>query len=217
MEFAEAQMKDLLEPLHPDLVPWVEHNAEGAMLRHPLVFQVPLFSNGKANRIYEQKLLQIANLIALNTEESRARTIWLTERPYRLNQFLSQAIFLSDAGFWKTLKEVWVDTENAWQNIETWSALFNSTRGSRENLMDAQELEVFNLLEDEVEVYRGCKAGLNENGISWTLDLSKAVWFSKRLHQEGEGTIVLNKIVKKSEILALFLGRGEQEVILKLP
>ena len=44
------------EPLNPALVPYLEQSGEGLMmLRHPLVYQVPFFSNGSANAYYEQK------------------------------------------------------------------------------------------------------------------------------------------------------------------
>jgi hypothetical protein len=51
---------------------------------------------------------------------------------------------------------------------------------------------------------------LNENGLSWTLDKSKAEFFANRFGKKG---IILERKIPKSEIVALLTVRGETEVI----
>ena len=76
--------------------------------------------------------------------------------------------------------------------------------------MDEEEDNILRSLSDEVIIYRGCQKGLNENGLSWTLDKSKAKFFANRFGKKG---IILEKKIPKSDIVAVLLGRGEFEVI----
>ena len=47
--------------------------------------------------------------------------------------------------------------------------------------------------------------------MSWTRDLSKADWFSRRF---GDG-YVLKGIANKKDVLAFFSRRGEEEVVIE--
>lgn len=208
----EELLKQLLaetnEPLHPDLVPYLEKDgALGPQLRHPLVYQVPLWSNGRANAYYEQKK---SDLIDAVLHRKYNRIIYLHERPYRLQAFISIAKDLPDETYWSLLASIWTDTENAWQNLEQWRELFSSSRPKRERLMDRDEVLALSSLPDTVKVYRGCQKGINEDGISWTLKRDKAEWFATRLGKDG---VVLEKEISKSDIIAVFTNRNEFEVI----
>ncbi len=77
--------------------------------------------------------------------------------------------------------------------------------------MDTYDFQAYSNLPDVVTVYRGCQKNQNENGLSWTLDKEKAQFFATRLGKQG---IVLEKTVKKNQIVAVLLGRNEQEVII---
>jgi len=121
---------------------------------------------------------------------------------------------LSDTAYWKLVADIWTDTENQWQNYDEWKELMGSDRPSRNYLMDEDEFNTLLALPDVVTIYRGAQVGINENGLSWTLDKSIAKWFSTRIERDGE-PIVLEKTVPKSDIIALFKGRGESEVIVK--
>ena len=56
---AEQMMKQLMgemnEELLPQLKPYLEDGVLGAQIRHPLVYQVPIWSNGLAKRMFLQK------------------------------------------------------------------------------------------------------------------------------------------------------------------
>jgi hypothetical protein len=54
-ELLERLVQERSEKLHPDLEPYLEDGVLGAQIRHPLVYQVPLVSNGNANAQYKQK------------------------------------------------------------------------------------------------------------------------------------------------------------------
>ena len=206
-ELYEQLMDERNVELHPDLQPYLEDGILGPQLRHPLVYAVPLWTKAHANHMYEQKKSDLEKAIA---EKKYSQIIFLHERPYRLEAFVQITKELSDAKYWSLLASVWTDTENGWQNLPTWRALFWSKRPGRENLMDADERFTLANLPEIVEIYRGCVNGINEDGISWTLNRDKAEFFANRF---SKGGIVLSKQINKSDIIAVFNGRGESEVI----
>ena len=196
------------QELHDDLKPYVEESSFGLMLRHPLVYQVPLGISGYANLYYEQKLKDVGKAIESGNFESY---VWLHERPYRLEAFGKIAVSLDDKQYWTLLGKIWVDTENGWANLAQWKKFFSSKRGDRNYLMDWDEQMALDSLADIVTVYRGCQRGLNEDGISWTLKKDKAEWFATRFGKEGK---VLEMRINKSKIVAVFTGRNEFEVVI---
>lgn len=200
------------EELHPDLVPYFEEGTKDSwsMLRSPLVYQVPFFTNAFANYHYIARKKLVDQLF----EQGEYRQmIWHYERPYRFEVFEAVASRLSDQEYWSLLAEVWTDTENAWQYRERWMKLYQSKRPMRHALMDAEESTKYDALPDTVTIYRGCQQGINENGLSWTLDKKKAQWFATRFQKDG---VVLERTVPKSQIIAYYAGRGEEEVIVEV-
>jgi hypothetical protein len=207
-ETIERLLAEANETLHPDLVPYFENDgALGAQVRHPLVYQVPLWSNGSANAYYLQKKKDLEKALA---EKNFNRVVYLHERPYRLQAFIEIAPQLSDTKYWSILSGIWTDTENQWQNLEQWKELLSANRPERHYLMDESEIQFLNSLPEFVKIYRGCVKGLNEEGLSWTVDKAKAEFFANRFSKDG---IILEKEIPKSDIIAVLLGRGESEVI----
>ena len=207
-ELLERLVQERNELLHPDLEPYLETDGVlGAQIRHPLVYQVPLISNGNVNAYYAQKKKAVEDALIAG---AYGRFIFLHERPYRLEAFTKIADKLPDAKYWSLLSSIWTDTENGWQNIEQWKELFGSSRSSRSFLMDEDEQFGLQNLGDSFTVYRGCQEGLNEDGISWTLRREKAEWFANRFQKDG---VVLEKVITKQDAVALFIGRNEPEVV----
>jgi len=195
------------EPLHPDLVPYYEEDSF-AMLRHPLIYQVPFFSGGQANYQYEVKKKLVKE--ALDDKKYKSY-VWLHERPYRLQAFGDIQEFLSNQEYWSLLASIWTDTENAWAHLDLWREFFSSDRANREWLMDWDEQMAYEGLGETVTVYRGYQPGLNKDGISWTVNREKAEWFATRFGKKGK---VLEKQVSKRDIIAVFTGRNEYEVVI---
>jgi len=205
LEYAKVMAST--EELHPDLQPYLEEGAIGLQLRHPLVYLVPLWGNGHANALYEHKVKGVKDALANNKYSSY---IFLHERPYRLDAFTLIQSKLSDTEYWSLLSDIWTDTENQWQGLNKWKQLLSSNRPSRHYLMNEEEFNLLQSLPDEVTIYRGCQAGINENGLSWTLNKKKAEFFANRFGKEG---IILERKIPKSNIIAFLNGRGEFEVI----
>jgi len=205
LEYAKVMAST--EELHPDLVPYVSEGPLGKQLRHPLVYQFGMMGNGWANAYYLQKIGDVKKALQNKKYDSY---VWLHERPYRIEAFKEIEHLLSDTAYWKLVADIWTDTENQWQNYKEWKDLIGSKRSNRHYMMTEEEDNLLRSLADEVTIYRGCQKGINEKGLSWTLDKSIAEFFANRLGKKG---IVLEKKISKSNIIAVFTGRGETEVI----
>lgn len=207
-ELMAKMVAEYSEPLHADLAPYMEQSDIGwAMLRHPLVYQVPFFSNGSANAYYEQKRNAVEKAIG---DKNYKQFVWLHERPYRVEAFTKIADKLSDTDYWRLLSDVWIDTENQYAHLKEWKRLLASKRPNRHYMMNEDEDNILRALAPEVTIYRGCQKGINEDGLSWTLDKSKAEFFANRFGKKG---IILERTVSKNDIVAVLTGRGESEVI----
>jgi len=206
----EAMIKEQLsQELLPELRPYLEQGAMGEQLRHPLIYQVPLINNGAANHLYKFKVAETQRALK---ESNWTKYIWLHERPYRIEAFIEIADKMKDRDYWQFLVAIWSDTENAWQNLAQWQRLFNSDRPEKKHLMDEEEFFYYQKLPDTVTVYRGCQRGVNEKGLSWTFDKEKAKFFAQRLKKDN--SIVIQATVDKKQVIAVLLGRNEQEAII---
>ena len=83
---------------------------------------------------------------------------------------------------------------------------------SAEDLMNLDERRKLAELSDEIEIYRGVTEKNKDNilAMSWTMKQETAEWFATRF--KGKGKVYRAKI-RKEDILAVFLGRNESEVI----
>ena len=83
---------------------------------------------------------------------------------------------------------------------------------SAEDLMNLDERRKLAELPDEIEIYRGVTEKNKDNilAMSWTMKQETAEWFANRF--KGKGKVYRAKI-RKEDILAVFLGRNESEVI----
>ena len=197
------------EDLDPELEKYLYKDARlGDMIKHPLVFSIMHSSvmNSIINRQLKQKKAALEQAVNSKNFES---VIFLHEKPYRLNAFLDVMTSMTDKEYWKLLGEVWTNSENVWQSLQTWKILFNSSRSGKNNIMTAEELKVFKKLPNKVTAYRGYTPK-NKNGLSYSLDKKTAEWFANRFHENGK---VKTIEVPKSKIIAYFSGRNEEEVI----
>jgi hypothetical protein len=176
------------------------------MIKHPLCFSIfhTPEQNYRMNKYLEYKLQAVEE--ALKKKEY-ATYIFLHERPYRLEAFTEIEMYLSDEEYWKLLGDVWIDSENIWQNKIIWGALLTSDRPKREFFMGAE----FEKLPETLTIYRGYQPRKNKIGYSYTISKEKATWFANRFHKDGE---VDTKKVKKSRVFAYLTRRNESEVLI---
>lgn len=115
---------------------------------------------------------------------------------------------LTHYGYWFLLSTLWV-SYTGFSDINLWKKLFSSDRPQRlKSIMKPSEVKEYDYLPYNITVYRAKRPGETQ-WIAYTLDLEIAKRFAKERN--------VNKIskyeVKKKDILALFLRRGEKEVI----
>lgn len=228
-EFFAAVISE--ESLHPDLVPYVEESEQfGPMLRHPLVYQVVGINAGLANRAYEEKKKALADF-----EERKRWYSWvfLHERPYRVRALLELMEAHGEIPimeFARLAGDVWTDSENIHQMQDEWEAVFDALSSTyipdggrripdwvRRGVMVEEDLPTFEALAETLTVYRGFKTGLNESGLSWTLEKKVAVWFAKRFAEifPDNPPGVFTGVVDKDDVIAYFDAghRGEKEIV----
>jgi hypothetical protein len=222
-ENVEATEQDFLkllqveENLDFELVLYVETDAAVPMIRHPLVYSIPHTPamNAMVNLRLRQK--KAACSVALENGEFD-EYVWLHERPHRLAAMEVVADDMSDPGYWRLLRAIWVDSENIGQNAERWGSFLRSQRQSRSEMMTAGEAAALAAMPDNVEVFRGVGSETeSDHGWSWTLNRETAEWFARRfaaLSERAGCPSVKSATVSKSDVVAYMGSRGEEEVLI---
>ena len=87
-------------------------------------------------------------------------------------------------------------------------------RGTVREMMTDEELEAYAALPDVVTIYRGCYKA-NKWGLSWSLSRQVAEEFPTllRYRRDGEQPLLVTAKIMKTDVVAVKMDRGEQEVI----
>jgi hypothetical protein len=160
-------------------------------------------------------------------EEALAEREWfdfimLHEKPYRLDAI--HAAIEAGMSAEDTAEQVgghWTHSENIYEQQDEWIDLWTAARdgGHLEYAMDEEERAKLDALPATITVYRGYNRQGRDEGLSWTLDLQQAVWFARRWAREvaddseNIGPHVVVGTVSRTDVLAYFAGRGEQEIV----
>ena len=139
----------------------------------------------------------------------------LMNTPYHLVFLKYIEPYLSDKDLAERLADVWVSTENPNQDadctIPYLTKLFK--RCDKRYLMTPEDYEVYENLPEQFTVYRGVAVGRAHNGLSWTRNKEKAIWFANRFNTKSKRGYLLTTVVNKSDVLAYFNTRGEEEIL----
>jgi hypothetical protein len=109
-----------------------------------------------------------------------------------------------------------MDSENIRQNRAGWIKLWNADRLGKQNTMSAKERKVLAQLPDKLPIYRGIGSAKGRNGLSWTLNRERAIFFAQRfvgVSRLGRSSLLIARAYK-SDVHALLLGRNEEEVVI---
>lgn len=127
--------------------------------------------------------------------------------------------------YWKYLRQAYTGSDNNRDGIPIIKTMFTRPWPHRECLMEDHEQTLYNALPNQVTIYRGMteaearkgKKDPIEYGISWTLKMSVAEFFA---YQYGRNfstnhmkKTTVERSVPKTDIVAYFSGRNEDEVI----
>lgn len=204
--------------LHDDLKGHVHKSQAfgGDMLHHPLVI-VPILSPisiPAANKTYEAKVKAAREALAKGDWE---RYVFLHERPYRfgaLEEAVNDGLDDDPTLYWKIVGRVWTDSENIHEHFDAWHELWSREMPGRELAMNDEERAALAALPDEFPIWRGVTHRDAVPGLSWTTDRSRAEWFARRFSSmEGKKPILASGRVRKADVLAHFLGRAEDEIV----
>lgn len=205
------------EELDPELVDYIRPTSLGEMVNHPLVQEI--FYRPQINAFLNRRLKAKKEALAIAEEQKDwHQAIFLHERPYRFNALFEDYQYsMNDEAYWSAVGEVWTDSENIWQNYHGWLDLWENERTHRECVMDDTEWKLFDELPETLTIYRGIHGdGLkygDKIGLAWTLDKAKAKWFADRYHHPKKR--VLSATIAKKDVFAYFIGRNENEVVVK--
>lgn len=188
----------------------------------PIVVQHPIFESGISyinNKMTDIMTPEGFAAVAKRVEEDIDKIddalgcVNILRQSYYLTflKFAKESLSLTD--FSMLLGRFWTEEENPNGDVNVPVSLsarwFKST--DKQALMYDDEYKTYKDLPETFTVYRGVTPGRNPNGMSWTRDLSKADWFSRRF---GDG-YVLEGIANKKDVLAFFSRRGEEEVVIE--
>lgn len=188
----------------------------------PIVVQHPIFESGISyvnNKMTDIMTPEGFAAVAKRVEEDIDKIddvfgcVNILRQSYYLTflKFAKESLSLTD--FSMLLGRFWTEEENPNGDVNVPVSLsarwFKST--DKQALMYDDEYKKYKDLPETFTVYRGVTPGRNPDGMSWTRDLSKADWFSRRF---GDG-YVLEGIANKKDVLAFFSRRGEEEVVIE--
>jgi hypothetical protein len=151
-----------------------------------------------------------------------SRFIFRHVREHRWRALGKVAAFSPRLDITELFREVWIDSEDIWRErktVKTLIALIGANR--RRKLFTDDDRTRFNSLPGKITIYRGAKEW-NRRGMSWTLDLQRAVYFATYTNSEGMACslppdlrgFVMERTVRKSAILFYTNERNEDEVVL---
>ncbi|MDE5539353.1 MAG: hypothetical protein K2J20_02580 [Bacilli bacterium] len=209
LDRVKIMAKDLLE------LP-IKFNEEfGFIVHHPFISNpVYLDENKQLKKIETQEdedyiRNDLRNII--DKMKDYLSFIPLVNKPYLPLFFKYTNEYVSDKDFAEFLKTMWIYVEfpNNDANVSKSDWLKYFKRVDKNLIMSKEELEVYNNLPNEVEIYRGVGSHNNYKALSWTLDYEKAKWFSTRF---SKGKVYKGTIDKKY-IFAYFNDRDESEVV----
>lgn len=188
----------------------------------PIVVQHPIFESGISyvnNKMTDIMTPEGFAAVAKRVEENIDKIddalgcVNILRQSYYLTflKFAKESLSLTD--FSMLLGKFWTEEENPNGDVNVPVSLsarwFKSA--DKQALMYDDEHKTYKDLPETFTVYRGVTPGRNPDGMSWTRDLSKADWFSRRF---GDG-YVLEGIANKKDVLAFFSRRGEEEVVIE--
>ena len=113
----------------------------------------------------------------------------------------------------KVLGDEWSGCDNIGYHIDDLADQLQFYQYPIREMMDLDEQRKYDELPEIVEIYRGCYSN-NKRGMSWSLvrAVAEKFPFLLRYRQPGQPLLVRAR-VRKSDIVAVKLDRGEMEII----
>lgn len=212
-EDERVQLAKRRERLRPELAEYLIETPVGLTLNHPLVNYMGVDPDHAAlqNEWHRDAVERVSDA---HSKRDWSSFVFLHTRPYRFDALFQIVHELSNKQYWRLVSDVWSDSDNIWQNLEEWRELWNERRPCKHHAMDATERKTFTRLPREITIYRGFLEGHSADGISWSLDRNKAIWFAKRYTHFDLPHVLLTARAYKPDAHAMLLSRNENEVVI---
>ena len=215
----EEAMSRADEPLVPELAEClVEGGPLGQSLKHPLVYQVPFFP-AMAYHANDQLAAKQKAIVDAVDARNWHTAVWLHERPYRASALEQVSGSMPDSEYWDLTGDVYVDTENFWQESRRWAKLLTASRKRRECFMTEEERAALAEMPDELTIYRGINGRGKRLSWAWTLDRDRGEWFAHRLYTDrragGRKPTLLTATAAKADVIGYLERRGEEEIVIQ--
>ena len=210
------------EPLRRDLrkyvIPFEGSLASSiyGMFNHPW-FIGEVYSLDHCAYIHHMMDQQQHTLVQLNKRRRLREVVMAHVGPYRLQTLAAYTPSMTDRVFWKTLADVWTDSENLWQDKRVIRRLLSNPRPCREEMMTAEERRALKRMPATLTIYRGFNGKGTWRGWSWTISKEKGEWFARRperprANSPSDPTLV-EATVKKADVIAYITARNESEIV----
>jgi len=196
-----------IEPLREELRHFLEDTRLGIFIRHPFC-NTHIHDLTRCALIHEQIDRRSAEADTYFEAADYERYLGCIERPHQPEYLAKDAWLLSDAQYWRLLGTVYAIQKHTIHHRELFNELFRSERREREHLMNEDERRIFERLPDEITVYRGYSDDEYEQGIAWTLQKERAIWYahSDRSKDPNEIPRVIYGKVRKQDVWAYLEG-----------
>lgn len=213
-EFADLLHRE--EELCDELSMSLVDGPVGQMIHDPLMIQV-VYSpamNALINRQYAERRKALDKA---EDDQNWERYIFVHERPYRIDALLwaiGNGLDEDSQRYWQIVGSVWMDSENIHENYASWRKLLMADIPDRISTMDPEDDRiVYNDLADTLTIYRGVGDYKYPEGMSWTLDRERAIWFANRYPRKGLKPCLIEGTISKTDVIAYFGGRSESEIV----
>lgn len=153
----------------------------------------------------------VSPVFRYNARDSRLiqELLPLAETPQAIVRFSEVCDQLTDYSYWFILGTLWV-SYSGWSDLNLWKRLFSARRPNRElSLMKPSELSIYRSMADKLTVYRAHRPD-EADWIAYTVSPVTAGRFAR----ERGVSEVKEYRVRKRDVCALFLRRGEYEVLM---
>lgn len=135
----------------------------------------------------------------------------------KIKVFLEHCEKFTDEEYWQELAYAYTQQNYKKIPYKTYYKLFSVDKKHREALMTPDEREFLAMLPDQIIIYRGgsvTEQKTKKYGISWTLNREIAEQFANvKTIRDKKEMIVIEKEINKSEVIAYFNQRQEEEII----
>lgn len=203
-------------------LPIAETAFSPAIVIHPVyesAFQMVGEKKEIVNILEDEEALNTLNAFfdkRIDQADSVNKLLFIIRTPYWLLFLKYSKDYLSKKDFSSLLGDIWTESENpnADVNVSIRTSASYFKQADKKVLMHEDEYLVYQSLPDELTVYRGVAPGRVKDGLSWTANRDKALWFAGRFNSDGKNQgYILSGIVKKKNVLAYLNRRGEDELV----